>query len=86
MPYRSAKTGAMTDAQTVACHGLIEAVRGRCQNQSGGKTMRKILATIAAMLAIAVVMATSAGPAKTGAVDDEIDAVSYANASFRGKR
>jgi hypothetical protein len=48
--------------------------------------MRKILATIAAMLAIAVVMATSARPAKTGAVDDEIDAVSYAYGSFRAKR
>jgi hypothetical protein len=48
--------------------------------------MRRILGTIAAMLAIAVVMATSARPAKTGAVDDEIDAVSYANASFRAKR
>jgi hypothetical protein len=48
--------------------------------------MRKILGTIAAMLAIAVVMATSAGPAKTGAVDDEIDAFSYAYAGFRAKR
>lgn len=31
-------------------------------------------------------MATSAGAAKTGAVDDEIDAFSYSYASFRAKR
>jgi hypothetical protein len=48
--------------------------------------MRKILATIAVMLAIAVVMAASAGPARTGAVDDEIDAFSYSYASYRAKR
>ena len=48
--------------------------------------MRKILGTIAAMLAIAVVMATSAGPATSGAVDDAIDAFSYSYASSRAKR
>jgi hypothetical protein len=48
--------------------------------------MRNILGTIAAMLAIAMVMATSAGPAKAGAVDDEIDAFSYSYAGFRAKQ
>jgi hypothetical protein len=47
--------------------------------------MRKIVGTIAALLAIAVVMA-AAGPARTGAVDDEIDAFSYSYAGYRAKR
>jgi hypothetical protein len=48
--------------------------------------MRNILGTIAAMLAIAVIMAALAGPARTGAVDDEIDAFSYSYAGYRAKR
>jgi hypothetical protein len=48
--------------------------------------MRRIVGTIAAMLAIAVILATSAGPARTGAVDDEIDAFSYSYAGYRAKR
>jgi hypothetical protein len=67
-------------------HGIAEAVRGPVQKQVRRKTMRKIVGTIAAMLAIAVIMATSAGPARTGAVDDEIDAFSYSYAGYRAKR
>jgi hypothetical protein len=48
--------------------------------------MRRILGTIAAMLAIAVIIAASAGAARTGAVDDEIDAFSYSYAGYRAKR
>jgi hypothetical protein len=48
--------------------------------------MRKIVGAIAAMLAIAAVVAGSAGPARTGAVDDEIDAYSYSYAGYRAKR
>jgi hypothetical protein len=38
------------------------------------------------VLAIAMIMAASAGPARTGAVDDEIDAFSYSYAGSRAKR
>jgi hypothetical protein len=48
--------------------------------------MRGIVGTIAAMLAIAMIMATSAGSARSGAVDDEIDAFSYSYAGYRAKR
>jgi hypothetical protein len=67
-------------------HGIAEAVRGPVPKRVWRKTMRRIVGTIAAMLAIAVVMAASAGPARTGAVDDEIDAFSYSYAGFRAKR
>jgi hypothetical protein len=61
-------------------------VREPVQKQVRRKTMRKIVGTIAAMLAIAMIMATSAGPARTGVVDDEIDAYSYSYAGSRAKR
>jgi hypothetical protein len=67
-------------------HGIAEADARAGAKASLEETMRRIVATIAAMLAIAVIMATSAGPARTGAVDDEIDAFSYSYAGYRAKR